>query len=162
MNFNPERHRKAFWAALKHFLAQKILTQAELAEKLGVSRQYISRLASERAFGTEITRRKLAAICGFDGSTDGKGYEDFLSFGEQVLTVTETLEDDAPFIAKRTVEKPSGPGYRYQDRFESSENVSAAVAAVLLSDIERHSPESFSFVFSIIKFLHHLIIDKAA
>ena len=158
MQFDPEKHKKAFWGALRHFLAQKSLTQAELADQCGLSRQYISRIVSEHMFGTEATRRKIAAAFGFDGSLKGKGYEDFIAIGQQVLAVTETLKDDTPYVAIKTG-TVSGKVFSQGENVRA-DHVSATVAAGLLVDIERHDPENFYFVFSIIEFLHRLIMGK--
>ena len=70
--------KKCFAAALQHMVQQKWGLQTELAKKLKVTQQTISKLAHGKMEGREADRRKLASLLGYD-------YETFLQLGYELL-----------------------------------------------------------------------------
>jgi transcriptional regulator with XRE-family HTH domain len=67
--------------------------QTELAERVGVSPQYIWKLLKQKSYGSEAIRRRIAAALGY-------GYEEFLSLGSALGEGATKPEEaaDAPEI----------------------------------------------------------------
>lgn len=86
---------KAFAAALAHFLKnkpKKHLTQKEVAELAGVRQPFISSLQKGKVTARESTKRKIAAVYGYDGCSYGKMYDDFLMVGKRLLVTCSPQE----------------------------------------------------------------------
>ena len=64
-------------------------SQSRLARDIGVSRQQVSDLLSQRRRGSESLRRKIADALGYPGPK----YEDFLNIGRRALGLIEAEED---------------------------------------------------------------------
>lgn len=68
-----------FQSALNHSIGKiGYGAQRKIAEKAGISQQYISGILSGKRFGKEDVRRDIAKACGYD-------YEDFLKLGKNLL-----------------------------------------------------------------------------
>ena len=68
--------------------------QTKIAQKVGVSPQYIWKLLRQKSYGSEAVRRKIAAALGY-------GYEEFLATGkpiEDARAATSQLEHDRPEV----------------------------------------------------------------
>lgn len=70
---------KNFIAALNHSISKiGYGAQRKIAQKTGITQQYISGIVSGKRFGKEEVRRAIAKACGYE-------YEDFLKFGESLI-----------------------------------------------------------------------------
>ena len=99
MDKKSKEPQKYFAAALSHLAQQKWGLQTELAKKIGVSQQTISKLASGKMEGKEADRRHIAAILEYE-------YEDFLQFGYNLIhgTVPNTISDNETIAFKRQLD----------------------------------------------------------
>lgn len=78
-NMTEQDLDRAFHAALDAILgARGYGAKAQLAKAIGVTPTYITRLAKSKAYGSELTRRRIAGALGFD-------YEEFLNIGRSKL-----------------------------------------------------------------------------
>ena len=101
MDFNMKKDHAVddtihmFAAALSYFLKnkpRKNLTQAGIGKLIGCSQSYIGQLSRGEKGGSEFTRRKIAAIYGYDGSEPGRSYDDFIKLGHSILFVNKSKE----------------------------------------------------------------------
>ena len=59
-----------------------------------MSQGYISHLKNGEYEGKESTRRKIADVCGYDGSGPGKNYDDFINLGQSLVLCDGTQKPD--------------------------------------------------------------------
>ena len=71
---------KIFLAALNSFLDERG-AKAALSKKTGIAPQYFGKIAAGTRYGSEETRRSIAAALGFPG----RRYENFLDIGRAIL-----------------------------------------------------------------------------
>jgi transcriptional regulator with XRE-family HTH domain len=80
-----EKRRSAFSKALRYFIENgKNITQAKIAKHTGIKQGMISGMKTGKRWGTEESRRAIAAFF-------NKPYEEFLTVGEQLLETENSL-----------------------------------------------------------------------
>ena len=80
---------KIFLAALAEHLQQRG-SQRQLALQVGIEPAYLNQILKGKRFGTDETRRKIAAGLGFEG----RKYEDFLEIGRAIVAGKEPPEPE--------------------------------------------------------------------
>lgn len=93
----PRKVSLSFAAALSYFLKnkpKKYITQKYIGKKVGHSQSYIGKLAKGEREGHEETRRKIAAVYGYDGLEGKKTYEDFIIFDTEILKEKEKPSEE--------------------------------------------------------------------
>ena len=80
-----ENKNNYFLIALKHHLnSAKRGYRSQIAKDAKIATSYLSDITSERSYGTEDTRRAIAAACGYPD----RAYEDFLDIGRVIYEGT--------------------------------------------------------------------------
>ena len=75
------QHDRAFAAALKYFLSKGIRgvgKQTQVAQKIGITQAFISRIVTLKGICSENKRRKLAELWGY-------GLDEFITVGQNIL-----------------------------------------------------------------------------
>jgi len=93
---------KPFNRALFYFLTERKVTFAEILAQTGLSQGYISHLKNGEYEGKESTRRKIAEVCGYDGSGPGKNYDDFIKLGQSMVLIDRAQRTDHKPVHKNT------------------------------------------------------------
>lgn len=95
-----------FSAALKGGLREAHITQAELSKRSGISKSQINDILKGRAYGSEETKRSLAAALGYPD----RRYEDFLDIGRRILAGEDPEPSPVPAVMKEPAPPPEASG----------------------------------------------------
>lgn len=176
---SSENIQHCFSAALTFFLKtkpfNKNLTQSKLGKKIGKTQSYVGKLARGESYGTEEVRRKISAVYGYDGKTQGKSYDDFISIGQNILIEKEKKSKNGldrvnefitPYGSDKNLEKIKNTYLmvlikQHQGIVEKFKDKETAYEINrLLLEIESTSPEEFEKIFNYIKMIYEFISKK--